>query len=45
MIWHVVCSIGEKRRLKIPSHLGYGEHGSPPKIPGAKLLAEKLPLM
>ena len=26
--------VGEKRRLKIPSHLGYGASGSPPKIPG-----------
>lgn len=26
--------IGEKRKLRIPSSLGYGDHGSPPKIPG-----------
>jgi hypothetical protein len=26
--------VGEKRKLKIPSKLGYGESGSPPTIPG-----------
>ena len=27
--------VGEKRKLRIPASLGYGESGSPPKIPGA----------
>ncbi|GMN50233.1 hypothetical protein TIFTF001_019408 [Ficus carica] len=30
--------IGEKRKLKIPSKLGYGEQGSPPTIPGGATL-------
>jgi len=30
--------VGEKRKLKIPSHMGYGEHGSPPTIPGGATL-------
>jgi FKBP-type peptidyl-prolyl cis-trans isomerase len=25
--------VGEKRKLKIPAHLGYGASGAPPKIP------------
>jgi hypothetical protein len=29
---------GEKRRLVIPSDLGYGDRGSPPKIPGDLVL-------
>ncbi|XP_075093772.1 peptidyl-prolyl cis-trans isomerase FKBP15-1 [Nicotiana tabacum] len=30
--------VGEKRKLKIPAKLGYGESGSPPKIPGGATL-------
>lgn len=31
--------VGEKRKLKIPSKLGYGPQGSPPTIPGADLVS------
>ncbi|XP_050364023.1 peptidyl-prolyl cis-trans isomerase FKBP15-1-like [Argentina anserina] len=30
--------VGEKRKLKIPSHMGYGDQGSPPTIPGGATL-------
>ncbi|KAL6511098.1 FK506-binding protein 15 [Orobanche gracilis] len=30
--------LGEKRKLKIPFKLGYGEQGSPPAIPGGATL-------
>ena len=32
--------LGEKRKLKIPSHMGYGQAGAPPKIPGANFYSE-----
>eukprot|EP00775_Hariotina_reticulata_P004460 gene4460-4716_t len=30
--------VGEKRKLKIPPHLGYGDSGAPPTIPGGATL-------
>jgi len=30
--------VGEKRKLKIPAKLGYGDAGAPPKIPGGATL-------
>merc|ERR1712093_337561 len=37
--------IGEKRKLKIPSHMGYGDKGSGAKIPGGATLIFEVELL
>ncbi|KAI9912270.1 hypothetical protein PsorP6_008843 [Peronosclerospora sorghi] len=44
-IGELSIGLGSRRRLTIPSDLAYGDHGSPPKIPGKATLVFDVELL